>query len=66
MGEEHWRCWIFYVNADDDRIIVPKRTKWMGWTFNFAHTQSYLLTAGLLGVAVGAVLQKKWRSKRLP
>ena len=58
MGEEHWRFWIFYVNAEDPRVLVPKRQQWMGWTFNFAHAESYVVTAGLLGVAAMAVLRK--------
>ena len=63
MGDEHWRLGLFYVNADDARILVPKRHEWMGWTFNFARKESYLITAGLLGVAVAAVLRKRWRPK---
>ena len=65
QDEEHWRCWFFYCNPDDDRILVPKRHKWMGWTFNFAHTQSYMLTAGLFGLAAAAVLRRKSLPKRL-
>ena len=63
MGDGHWRLGLFYVNADDARILVPKRHEWMGWTFNFAHRESYLITAGLLGGAVAAVLRKRWRPK---
>lgn len=63
-GGEHWRFWLFYVNADDPRILVPKRHRYMGYTFNFAHKESYLLTAGLLGIAAAAVLQKSWRRSK--
>jgi uncharacterized membrane protein len=38
----------------------------MGYTFNFAHKESYLLTAGLLGIAAAAVLQKSWRRSKRP
>jgi uncharacterized membrane protein len=65
-SDEHWRFWLFYVNADDSRILVPKRHKWMGYTFNFAHRESYVLTAGLLGIAAAAVLQKKIRRSKRP
>jgi uncharacterized membrane protein len=40
---------IFYYNPKDDRILVPKRVKAMGWTFNFAKPEVYcfILIAGL-------------------
>jgi uncharacterized membrane protein len=34
---------IFYYNRNDSRIIVPKRTRFLGWTINFARPESYLL-----------------------
>ena len=39
---EHWKWGVFYVNAKDDRVIVPKRIKSMGWTLNFAHPKAYM------------------------
>lgn len=41
---ENWRKdpknWRFsntiYNNPEDERILVPKYYKWMGWTLNFA------------------------------
>ena len=63
MGEEHWHFWLFYVNPDDARILVPKRHEWMGWTLNFAHREAYVVTAGLLGIAAVAVLRKRFRAK---
>lgn len=34
---------VFYFNREDRRIIVPKRTRFLGWTINFARPESYLL-----------------------
>ena len=31
-ADEHWRAYIFYVNAADPRILVPKRNEYLGWT----------------------------------
>ena len=39
---------IFYYNRNDSRIIVPKRTRFLGWTINFARTESYLLVFAVL------------------
>jgi len=33
---------VFYFNRKDPRLIVPKLYPFMGWTFNFASTYSYL------------------------
>lgn len=32
---------VFYYNPDDDRVLVPKKAKTMGWTFNFAKQKVY-------------------------
>ena len=37
-----------YFNKKDPRIIVQKRTKWMGWTVNLSHTAGVLLFVGAL------------------
>jgi uncharacterized membrane protein len=43
-----WRG-MLYVNQDDSRLIVPKRSG-LGWTFNFAKPVAWvILTALLLG-----------------
>ncbi len=39
---------IFYFNRNDSRIIVPKRTRILGWTINFARPESYLLLVVVL------------------
>ncbi|MBE7177155.1 MAG: hypothetical protein INR69_12160 [Mucilaginibacter polytrichastri] len=47
---EAWKWGIIYVNTDDPRIVVPKRNPGFGWTFNFAHWQSYLITVLILAI----------------
>ncbi|WP_293787971.1 DUF5808 domain-containing protein [uncultured Pedobacter sp.] len=42
---ENWKWGIFYFNKNDHRLIVPKRIKILGWTFNFAHPLSYIIIA---------------------
>ena len=34
---ENWEWGILYVNKNDTRLIVPKRSEALGWTLNFAH-----------------------------
>jgi len=48
---QHWRWGLFYYCKADPRIIVPKRVRLMGWTFNFAHSRAVsLLSLTLAGV----------------
>lgn len=39
----NYKFGIFYFNKQDERTIVPKRARYMGWTFNFAKPESYLI-----------------------
>ena len=47
--EEIENCWRdpenhrlgAYYCPDDPRIIVPRRSKWMGWTINFARSGGF-------------------------
>jgi len=48
----HYKWGLFYFNPDDTRIIVPKRAQWMGWTLNFANLWSYVIIAGIIGLAL--------------
>jgi uncharacterized membrane protein len=53
----HWVAGIFYVNAENPRLLVPKRLG--GWTFNFAHPIAWILMAAifaLIGLIVAAAL----------
>lgn len=45
---KHWKWGIFYKNAKDDRLIVPKRSEALGWTLNFAHTKIKIALAVLI------------------
>lgn len=36
-----WKWGIFYNNLNDNRLVIKKRSG-LGWTFNFAHKNSYL------------------------
>ena len=51
---EDWRGGLFYVNAADLRLLVPKRSG-MGWTFNFARPVAWLVLALLLLVPLAMV-----------
>jgi uncharacterized membrane protein len=54
-NDSNYKYGVFYYNKDDKRIIVPKRVKFLGWTFNFAHPVSYLIMAALAIVIIWAV-----------
>jgi uncharacterized membrane protein len=41
----NYKLGIFYYNNQDSRVIVPKKIRWMGWTFNFAKPTAYFLLA---------------------
>jgi uncharacterized membrane protein len=38
---QHVKWGIFYYNRGDNRVLVPKSTKPLGWTFNFARPEVY-------------------------
>jgi uncharacterized membrane protein len=46
----------FYHNPDDKRILVPKRLRFMGYTFNFARPESWVIVGAILaiGMAIAA------------
>ena len=44
----NWIWGIFYYNKADNRLLPPKRIKWMGWTVNFANRNSVLFSLGLI------------------
>lgn len=48
MSNYRWNT--FYVNRHDRRILVPKRNRASGWTFNFARIESYLILLILLSL----------------
>jgi uncharacterized membrane protein len=38
----NYKWGVFYFNKYDVRTIVPKRSRVMGWTFNFARWPVYV------------------------
>lgn len=52
QDSNNWKLASIYVCPDDPRLVVPKRRKSFGWTFNFAHFGAYLLLATILIIAV--------------
>jgi len=48
---KHYKWGFLYFNPADNRVIVPKRVAWMGWTLNFASPFSYLIIAGIIALA---------------
>jgi uncharacterized membrane protein len=44
-----WVAGVFYVNADDPRLLV-KKPSGGGWTLNYAHRAACWLTAGLFAI----------------
>jgi uncharacterized membrane protein len=49
----NYKLGLFYYNANDPRVILPKPVKWMGWTLNFAKPMSYVWIVGVLIALVG-------------
>ncbi len=52
MNPEHYKWGLFYFNPNDQRVIVPKRAPWMGWTMNFANLWTYVIFGTFIIVAV--------------
>ncbi len=44
----HYKYGLFYYNPMDERVIVPKRIRSFGYTFNFARKKAYLLLLGFM------------------
>ncbi|WP_163711155.1 DUF5808 domain-containing protein [Mangrovibacterium lignilyticum] len=47
----NWRG-PFYVNRKDPRLIVPKYSRWMGFTLNFANPFSWVVVVVLIAIIV--------------
>ncbi len=45
-NDQWWVAGVFYVNSNDPRLLVEKRSG-LGTTFNFAHPIAWWLTGGL-------------------
>lgn len=48
----NYKWGVFYFNPKDARIVVPKRHKMMGWTFNFAHRNYFLILLGIIVLSI--------------
>jgi hypothetical protein len=44
----NWKWGIFYFCRQDQRIIVPKRIRGLGWTINFARPSALLWLLAML------------------
>ena len=53
----NWVWGLFYFNPKDKRLLVLKRVKWFGLTFNFAHPLSMVLLGFLVAMAVLAAIK---------
>jgi uncharacterized membrane protein len=51
-NEEKYIWGLFYFDRSDSRVIVPKINRWMGWTFNFARPEAYLIIAALIVIII--------------
>jgi hypothetical protein len=54
-GEERWKWGLFYRNADDEALFVPKRVG-IGYTLNFARPGAWVLSGALLLFLVASML----------
>ena len=45
--QPEWRYGVFYYDSSNPKVWVPKRFG-LGWTLNFAHSESYALLGFLL------------------
>ncbi len=55
-NEYNWKFNSIYICKDDPRLVVPKKRRWAGWTFNFAHRGSSILLVYVLFVAIAPSL----------
>ena len=59
--DEHWKLGMFYYNPDDPALLVEKRLG-IGYTFNFARGQSWVIMALLImipvAIAIAAALRR--------
>ena len=61
----NWSLYGTIYNApQDDRVIVPKKRIYLGWTLNFAHPESYMLLGVLAGGVAAATRRRGGRHRR--
>jgi len=49
---ENYKWGFIYFDPKDSRVIVPKVTQWLGWTFNFARPETYIIILAFIAVMV--------------
>lgn len=54
--KNNWKFGLFYVCAEDPRVIVPKHPAWAGKTLNFAHRAAYIILFLTLVVCIVPLL----------
>jgi uncharacterized membrane protein len=47
--DKYWRGGLFYINREDQSLLVPRRFG-LGWTLNFGNPQAAMLLAGVLAL----------------
>ena len=52
---DNWKLGIFYFCRADQRMIVPKRVRGLGWTLNFARPLAVPFLGFILAAAYGAL-----------
>ena len=56
-NNDYWYGGIFYYNPKDERIIIPKRIPWLGWTLNFARPSSIIFIALIIIALIFGMLR---------
>lgn len=59
----HWKWGLVYVCEEDPRVVVRKKIGGMGWTFNFAHSASFLLLFLVMMACVAPLLLVMYMSE---
>lgn len=54
---DNWK-WVFYVNKNDPRLIVPKINRYLGWTINFGNAWAVV---GLILIVAIIVAWSVWQ-----
>lgn len=57
--DAYWPLGVFYCNANDPSVVVPKRFG-VGWTINVARPAAWLAIAGLVLLTVAFALLVNW------
>ena len=57
---ENYRLGIFYFNPKDSRVLVPKRSRILGWTVNFARPSAILGIIVIVTVLIIVSVMDRW------